>query len=489
MPTQIKIQGKVLGSNEILSEGKILKCWGNSSQSPRPPVPLKLKPYKGEIVELEGIIHHDLWQSRFIKIIKSDSYKELNGRVIGSHNFIYGKKKFDCFRSPNRSEWELPLNLTEHGGKSVGIFGEIIGNKIFNAQILSTQKGPDSKPTEGQEASSLADLMQIRAANRQTIEKINGNMGSALGFKWQNGNPTKHPAVLIFVPEKILPSLVPQGEMIPDVLRGLDGTWCYTDVVPRSKTEWIDPASLPPLLPENEKLVKDLNSGHLGLIGGVRIHGEETGTAGIAIKFKETGDIGLLTNRHIAGKEGTKIAFSKEGLAFIGTCEQTLATIPFESWYANIKDEAGSVVACDCASIKIIDEVKPLIKTGLYAIGQVGHVLEIDLYSMGIIGRKIISVGRTRGIQKGSIIAYSYEWLDDENRNSYADFLIRSEEAVGYYGDSGKLIVTDDKDHSAVGLFWGVEKTQLMKNENQRIWGYATELSKAFEILNLEILR
>ena len=75
---------------------------------------------------------------------------------------------------------------------------------------------------------------------------------------------------------------------------------------------------------------------------------------------------------------------------------------------------------------------------------------------MDIIGKKVISVGRTRGVQRGTIVAYAYEF-QDEVYSIYTDLLIIGEDGKAFSdkGDSGKVIVTDDDDHCPVALLWG----------------------------------
>ena len=44
-----------------------------------------------------------------------------------------------------------------------------------------------------------------------------------------------HPCVIIFVPQKVLPWLVPDDEKAPEILETPDGKWCLTDVVTSGK--------------------------------------------------------------------------------------------------------------------------------------------------------------------------------------------------------------------------------------------------------------
>ena len=75
---------------------------------------------------------------------------------------------------------------------------------------------------------------------------------------------------------------------------------------------------------------------------------------------------------------------------------------------------------------------------------------------MGPIGRRVVSIGRTRGITRGTIMAFGYEWYDEEE-SIYTDYLILGEggQIFSDHGDSGKLIVTDDANRNAVALLWG----------------------------------
>ena len=81
-------------------------------------------------------------------------------------------------------------------------------------------------------AQSLSDLIRIRDANRNAIDAINGNLGSALGFKRTTGQPISEvPAILIFVPRKVNPKWIPSGQLIPAAMDGPDSLTCPVDVV------------------------------------------------------------------------------------------------------------------------------------------------------------------------------------------------------------------------------------------------------------------
>ena len=183
--------------------------------------------------------------------------------------------------------------------------------------LFAFQRQDETKPARQNEAASLNDLVRIRATNRPKIEAINGNLGTALGYKWTDGKRTNHQSVIIFVPQKLDPSTVPDPEKAPDTLSTPDGNWCYTDVVTGGATSPEDIQPLPDLSEENQRVLQELMSGEIGLIGGIQlavyeggIEGSEhavAGTAGIAVKHKETGSIGFLTNQHVGEVPGRRI--------------------------------------------------------------------------------------------------------------------------------------------------------------------------------------
>jgi hypothetical protein len=53
------------------------------------------------------------------------------------------------------------------------------------------------------EANCLRDLLIIRHHNRARIDAVNQNLGSALDYKYKDGMNTNHPAIIVFVPDKI----------------------------------------------------------------------------------------------------------------------------------------------------------------------------------------------------------------------------------------------------------------------------------------------
>ena len=135
------------------------------------------------------------------------------------------------------------------------------------------------------------------------------------------------------------------------------------------------------------------------------------------------------------------------------------------------------------------ERLESKVESGLYAIGKTGELLRIEPETMDIIGQKVISIGRTRGVQRGRIVAYAYEFKD-EYYSIYTDLLIIGEDgkAFSWKGDSGKIIVTDDDAHRPVALLWGGWQERLRHGREQENWTYAIDLGKVMNRLNLELL-
>lgn len=415
------IQGIVKGFNTIQYEGRLVNCWSNPKDSGSIRQASDLSFYIEEVVELEGFLYNDLWETNFIK-------------------------KYD----------------------------------------------------RAKEARSLNDLMRIRAVNREVIEKVNANLGTALGYKWARKENTKHPCVIIFVPKKMKPSEVKEEEEAPKLLIGNNSKWCLTDVICGGKAAPGEYDRMLPLSSDNQKVKDELGGGDITpLIGGIKLarHFDSTigdckggGTAAIAVQDK-LGGRGFLTNQHVAGEPETNIYHPNCNASPIGKTEFSETHANFKEWYDGITDESNAKVKCDYAYVKVenleeIEEDGSKLQSGLHRIGKVGPLLEIVPDTMDIIGQKVISIGCTRGIQRGMIVAYSYEYWDSLE-SYYTDLLIIGDEgnAFSAQGDSGKLILTDDEEHRPIALHWGGRQETLRHGKEQEVWGYAIDLGKILKHL------
>lgn len=415
----------------------------------------------------------------------------IQGIVVGFNSLQYQGKIINTWTSASDSAAaRQPLNLAQHEGEVVKISGVLLKD-LWETQF-------EGKLDKTKEAGSLRELLQIREDNRGNIAKAKYR-GSALGFKWSMKKNTKHPCIIIFVAKKKNPGEVDETELAPDVLADKNGTWCLTDVVAGGERGKVSDESLPGLTPKNEKVVKALSSKGSDLIGGIRLafdigdNEEGWGTAGIAVK-NEDDDIGFLTNRHVTGDSDREIYHPHLNNPPIGNNykpgKYSAAECTFKEWYGIDTGNAGSIVFTDYGFIKINDSLKSKVRPGIYGIGNVGPIKRIDLDTMDIIGQKIISVGASRGVQRGSVAAFSYEWKLF-GISYYADILITGEEGdFSCSGDSGKIIVTDDEEHCPIALHWGGVQGQFDNEEGpvQNVWGKATELGKILEISGLKLL-
>ncbi len=492
-----KIEGQVVGSNLISSGGRTIACWTNAMQDAVAPQPLDLEEYMGKAVEVSGRLHGDLWEARFERVVLKEGYQEITGKVIGP-NVIEGPDgPISCYRHGMVEAWYGPLYLYEYMGMTITVAGYLHGD-LYRASVVRVP-GPSIENDPEKEAKSLNDLLRIRADNRDKIEAVNGNLGTALGYKWTNGQKTDHPCVIVFVPQKILSWLVPDEEKAPEILEASDGRWCLSDVVTGGKAESLEDISMPELSVDNRQVVRELKSGRIGLIGGIQLaffgDGIEDnqhafiGTAGIAVRHRETNRIGFLTNQHVADTQGRRIYHPWHNYYAIGMTYRTQSYEADEDWYGGVIDEALSYVRCDCGFVEVGENLETYMQQGLHRIGPTGPVQRIDPDTMDIIGQKVISIGRTRGIQRGSIAAFAYEFRDDYF-SIYTDLLIIGEDGKAFSakGDSGKIIVTDDEHHYPIALLWGGWQERLRHDREQENWTYAIDLGKVLDRLDLDLL-
>ena len=498
MSNRETISGQVVGTNTIRYRESVVACWENAIQAAIAPQSLDLSAHEGRHVEVSGRLHGDLWEARFERVVE-DGPTRVTGEVVGYNVIQAAQGRIHCYRHGMIEAWYMPLNLLEYFGRTITVSGDLKGTTLYKA-VIAPLEPPEVGRSPQTEAESLNDLLRIRQADRERIEAVNGNLGTALGFKWTNGRRTDHPCIIVFVPQKTLPWLVPDEEKVPGLFEGADGRWCYSDVVTGGKApslEEMDP--LPPLSAENRQIISELRSGRVGLIGGIQLaffpdgvedrNNAGVGTAGIAVRHRSTGRVGFLTNQHVSDAPGRRIYHPWHHHFLIGQTTNTRTHEPDQVWYDGVIDESRSYVRCDCGFVEVIDHLADRVAPGLHAIGATGDLLPIDPETMEIIGRKVISVGRTRGVQRGTIVAYSYEFTD-EYYSIYTDLLIIGEagNAFSWKGDSGKVIVTDDEEHRPVALLWGGWQERLRHGREQEHWTYAIDLGKVLDLMDLALL-
>ncbi len=512
-PYQV-IEGLALGHNALRVGARLVLCWTNAMQEAVAPRPLLLDEYAGMFVRVEGVLHGDLYSAKFVEVIDADERVRIEGRVVGSNRIEVGEsEQYACFVNEAHQGFMLPLNLAVYMNRIVAVTGIRMGDALYGCVLEDIAPEADVGDRPG-EATSLADLLRIRAdpQNRALIEAVNGNLGTALGHKYTNGVSTGNAAILVFVPQKIAPELVPEGESVPPTLELPDGTWCRTDVIAGERAgslAEIDP--LPPLGPDNLDLVYDLRMGRAGLVGGIQlaffgdgIQDQDhafVGTAGVAVRRADDGALGFLTNQHVADAPGRIMYHPTHGRYPFAYTAVTREIETDQSWYDGLIDEANSYVRSDCGFVRVFDGSQPgmpdytqFVQAGVHAIGALGELKEIDLDSTSVLGQRVMGVGRTRGLQRGTIVGYAYEFNDDYY-SIYTDLLIAGDgdAPFSWKGDSGKLIVTVEEEEGAlprpIGLLWGGWQEKLRRTGEQELFSYGIDLKKVLDRLGLEIHR
>jgi hypothetical protein len=346
------------------------------------------------------------------------------------------------------------------------------------------------------EAQSLLDLMRIRADNRQFLDSINGNLGTALGFKKRTGQPlSKEPAIIVFVPEKINPRWIPGAQLIPKRLEGPDGLSCALDVVEggRAETE----KEVPPGV---DDLAERLRGWDDQVWTGSQIaHWIDqdqgtysVGTLGAFGRTRSDETLGFLTNQHVGIEPGKTLFHPVPWGTHLGTTEGVIEYVADQEWYGPLIDEPSTFVRVDCAFVRLatdfnLDDINP----HMMGVGQLGPVKSISLEDMSIIGQKVLRVGRTTGLRRGTIVAFGYEFIDQRDATAYTDLLIVGEEDLPFstHGDSGSLIVTDDGQLNPIGLLWGGWQEKLRTGHAQENWTYGIALSRVLDTLEIDLVQ
>lgn len=345
------------------------------------------------------------------------------------------------------------------------------------------------------QAKTLSDLMAIRANNRDVLDAINGTLGTALGYKKRTGQPlSKEPAIIVFVPRKINPKWIPDSQLIPERLTGPGELWCPLDVVEGGKAE--TEKNVPEAVGE---LVERLRGWDAQVWAGSQVaHWVDEqkglysmGTLGAFARTRDVETLGFLTNQHVGIQPGRRLFHPVPWGTLLGTTEQVLEYVEDQDWYGPQIDEPNTFVRVDCSFVRLADDfnrenVNPL----MMGVGQLGPVRKISLDDMSIVGQRVLRVGRTTGLRRGTIVAFGYEFIDEANETAYTDLLIIGDDEVPFstHGDSGSLIVTDDEQLNPVGLLWGGWQERLRSGQAQENWTYGIDLSRVLDALRIDLV-
>lgn len=349
-------------------------------------------------------------------------------------------------------------------------------------------------------AQSLRELLAIRRHHAARLRRLDGYLGSAVGYKWKEkesrldldpaGKPI--PAVLIFVAKKPPSAAVDALDLVSGALQTPDGLFCATDVI-AGRMPNASPSD-PALSAENKTILKALHDGAPGVVGGMSLRAKNTvGTAACVVKHRQTGKLGVLTNWHVSGDVGTKVGSNITGLPLLGVTKRTVLTAPKTP---HDLDDLESFVSVrhrlDCGYVELQPEAAKLARSGVFGVPNLGPTYSVNLDALDVLGQKVRGLGQTRGWERGTIIAYGYEWQDDETPGAHfaTNYLIMGEgnQPFAGPGDSGKLVMTDDGRHRPLALLWGGERQQFWgTGKGQDSWAYASDLDQALDQLDVEL--
>lgn len=365
-------------------------------------------------------------------------------------------------------------------------------------------------------AQTIRQLAKVRADNRELLNAIVGNQGTALGRRnfTADGDPQGEPCIIVYVPHKLHEAFLANNLRVPPVLSTKDETLeAPTDVVVTTKPN--NPKGDPVLSQENEALIQKLQwlDGTLNqLVPGAQLGGFEfgpqglggySGTLGYAVRETDSATVGFLTNQHVGGMASRSmyVPGGSQASVRVGVTRFVREHYPDDEWIKGI-NEPFAYVRSDAAFVAVEDRFADLLVNEIPNIGKLSGELEIDLDTMDPIGMRVRKVGRTTGLTEGVIVAFGYginneneiidRRLDAEPANIYTDFLIAP--AAGFQefsapGDSGSPIVTEkDGNTYGLGLLWGGWPTDIGRATGVEDLTYGINLSRLLDMTGLELL-
>lgn len=373
------------------------------------------------------------------------------------------------------------------------------------------------------EAKNLRQLLEIRDKNRDYLDSINDNLGTALGYKkyTDQSSPSNEPAILLFVPRKIEKKWLPPGQEIKKELKA-GNLRCPVDVVEGRKfadtqlvivddygkineVSWSALRGLPEISEGANRLRERLRGWTEKLIPGAQLAAYDKagdGYYGTLTCFARDaqGQLGFITNQHVADHVGNVLLFPDFNGKRAGVVSDVVDIIADEVRFPGIIDEPLAHYNLDCAFVRLGPDVKAadidprhanVTKSGRITMRKLGPPLDLDLDTMGPVGRRVIGIGRTMSFQRGTVWGFAYEFSDNSapRRSLYTDLLVVGEDGVQFSapGDSGKLIVTDDNARRPVGLLWGGWLERLRSTRGLEDWSYAVDINVVLNRLGATI--
>jgi hypothetical protein len=301
---------------------------------------------------------------------------------------------------------------------------------------------------------------------------------------------------LVFVLRKVDSKWLSPDQVIRKELKGPGNLTCPLDVVEGSTGEelfvkvvdgenskeefpmrWSVLSNAAPLNAEQMRLREKLQGWTKKITPGAQIglkdskKRETTGALGFFAKTRNQ-KLGFVTNQHIADHKKNVLYFPWFGSRPCGIVKHMVEFVSARGRLNNLIRDPNALYVADCAFAALhgdigkddIDVRLPIIdRSGNISMKPIGKPIDLNFDTMGLLGRKVMSVGPQRSFQRGAIHGFAYEVQRENSRRLYTDYLIVGENNKDFTigGDSGKLIVTDDEELHPVALLYGGRRQTL----------------------------
>lgn len=350
-------------------------------------------------------------------------------------------------------------------------------------------------------AETLGELLDIRRANEEVLDRIDGPYGTALGRK--GGVP----AILVFVERKIHQEWLDKKEVVPPTLF-TSRLSCPTDVfqVGGDLAAPYEPGRVTGSRLELRELLRGADPflqpgsqlSFRSLTGG-----SSSGTLAAFARCRSTNKIGIVTNAHVGEFVGNPLTHPDEDSPVVARVTRLASEMPAKDCWDGRLTDADAFVVMDCAFAEFEDdELLQRARCEIPWIGDDGTIhrapigrsraIDLDDDSLWPVGVRVFSVGRSQVDRYGSVRAVAYKCSHGRHVSTYTDLLIAgpsagSDDWFSAPGDSGKLVVTDDSVATPVGLLWGGSPLRTDSTVEMIDHSFAVDLHRIEDRLGVDI--
>ncbi|XP_076949032.1 protein NARROW LEAF 1-like [Bidens hawaiensis] len=448
----------------------------------------------------------------------------VNTRIRSSGSTPSDESELDlektCYSQSNLPSFNPPTlqpyaSGGQHSESNAAYFSWPVSSRLSDAAeertnyFVNLQKGvlPESigRLPKGHQATTLLELMTIRASHSKILRCY--SLGTAIGFRIRKGVLTDIPAILVFVSRKVNKQWLSPIQCLPTILEGPGSVWCDVDVLEFSYFGTPELASKEQLYTD---IVDDLRGSGACIGSGSQVASQETyGTLG-AIVRSQTGNqqVGFLTNRHVA----VNLDYPNQKMfhhlpptlgpgIYLGAVERATSFITDDLWYGIFAGtNPETFVRADGAFIPFSDDFDmSIVTTSVKDVGGIGDVKVIDLQSPinSLIGKKVMKVGRSSGLTKGTVLAYALQYNDEKGICFFTDFLVvgENQQTFDLEGDSGSLIIMageNDEKPRPIGIIWGGTanrgRLKLKIGQPPENWTSGVDLGRLLNLLELDLI-